>query len=412
MKMHPRMKHIYVGVDTHKNSHTAVIINCFCERLGEITIENRPGEYDKLTKEVKKHITKGITPVYGLEDTGSSGRALAVYLTKKKYKVKKVDASLSTSERRNQSITHKTDSHDAFCVAKVLLNRLDELPNADPQDIYWTLSTLVGRRDGIVKASMALKNQLHTYVSPHYPSYRKFFNVFDCPTALAFWERYPSPDKLQGVTVLELGAFLRIPSSGFFGTKKAAEILELVEKDGDTTTEHQDSRNFMIENVVGQIKSNNEDVKKIDAEIRNIMKNIECKLETMVGVDYVTAAAIVSEVGDIQRFKNADKLAMYAGIAPVKYSSGDKDRTFRNRQGNRKLYEIFKSIAARQVCCGRNKDKPVNAVFYKYYQKKLEEGKTKHQAIISVMRRLVSIIYSMMKYNREYVHPDLSKESA
>lgn len=60
-------------------------------------------------------------------------------------------------------------------------------------------------------------------------------------------------------------------------TKKAAEILELVEKDGDTTTEHQNSRNFMIENVVGQIKGNNEDVKKIDSEIRNIMKNIDCK---------------------------------------------------------------------------------------------------------------------------------------
>ena len=323
-------------------------------------------------------------------------------------KVKKVDAALSSSERKNQAITHKTDSHDALCVARVLLNRLDELPNADPQDIHWTLGMLVGRRDAIVKASTALKNQLHTHLVHHYPSYRKFFHVFDCKSALAFWENYPSPSKLKGVTVEELGEFLHEHSSGFFSEKKAKVILDLVEKDGDTTTEFQESRDFMIGTFVKELRHNNEEVEKIVKEIKNIMKRLGYKLETMIGVELVTAASLVAEIGDIGRFASSSKLAKYAGIAPVKYSSGDRDRSFRNKQGNRNLYELFRRLAARQINCGRNKDKPVNGIFYDYYQKKMTEGKTASQALLCVMRRLVNIIYGMMKNKTEYIHPTLS----
>jgi hypothetical protein len=57
-------------MDLHKAHHTAVIINCWNERLGEIQIENKPSAFDELMKFVKKHTPKGLTPVYGLEDTG------------------------------------------------------------------------------------------------------------------------------------------------------------------------------------------------------------------------------------------------------------------------------------------------------------------------------------------------------
>lgn len=92
-------------------------------------------------------------------------------------------------------------------------------------------------------------------------------------------------------------------------------------------------------------------------------------------VDLVTAASFVSEIGDINRLPSADKLAKYAGIAPVIFSSGDKDRKLRNRQGNRALYGLFLNLASRQVCCGRNKDKLVKAIFYGYYKKKMSGGK-------------------------------------
>lgn len=63
------------------------------KRLGEIQIENKPSAFDDLMKFVKKHTTKGLTPVYGMEDTGGNGRALAVHLVEKKQVVKEVNSA-------------------------------------------------------------------------------------------------------------------------------------------------------------------------------------------------------------------------------------------------------------------------------------------------------------------------------
>jgi transposase len=246
----------------------------------------------------------------------------------------------------------------------------------------------------------------------HYPSYKQFFTVFDCRAALEFWERYPSPAKLAGVTKEDLSQFLHEFSSGFFAGAKAEEILDLVSKDGATKTEYQEVRDFLVTACVKEVKHNNQEIRQIETSIKTLMGELGYKLETMIGIDLVTAAGFISEIGDIGRFSSSDKLAKYCGVAPIDYSSGEKDRTLKNSQGNRALYRLFHDLAARNINLGRNKDKPVNDIFYDYYQKKLSQGKTKHQAIVSVMRRLVNIIYGMMKNKTEYVHPNLPKQSA
>jgi len=45
---------------------------------------------------------------------------------------------------------------------------------------------------------------------------------------------------------------------------------------------------------------------------------------------------------------------------------------------------------------------PRNQVFDAYCQRKLKEGKTKGQALVCIMRRLVNIIYGMMKHKTAY----------
>ena len=47
----------------------------------------------------------------------------------------------------------------------------------------------------------------------------------------------------------------------------------------------------------------------------------------------------------------------------------------------------------------------VNPFFYEYYIKKISEGKTKKQALKCIERRLVNIIWGMMKHKSEYVNP-------
>ena len=409
--MHPKLKMIFVGVDIHRRTHSAVFINAFGEKLGELKFENKPSAFEIFLKEARKYLKRNQSFVWGLEDCEGSGRPFAVFLKSKGMSVKKVSSNLSAAERESQPGNGKTDFIDAESVARVLLTKLDILPDFSQPDIYWTVGTLVRKRASIVNDNVILKNQVHSYIIQHYPSYKSFFSVFDCATGLEFWERFPSPSKLKGITVEELGEILYLKSSGFFDAKKAATILETVEKDGDTSTEFQESRDYIVSSCIREIKHNYEEIAKIEKEIKKLTQTLPYKLETMKGISFVTAAAIIAEVGDIRRFSNANKLAKFAGCSPISRSSGDTERNIRNKYGNRKLYYIFQGIAASNISAGRNKDKPVNEIFYEYYHKKISEGKTSAQAIKAVTRRIINIVYGLMKSGNEYVHPPIKSEN-
>ena len=403
--MHKKQNHIYVGLDLHKDTHTAVIIDCWEEKLGSITIENKPSDFTQLMNKVNK-IAGDLVPVYGLEDVHGYGRSLAVFLIERGMIVKEVNSALSYMERMSYPTTQKSDDWDARCIASLLLRKLDTLPDANPQDLYWTIKMMVNRRNSIVKSITNLTNQLHENLNYNYPSYKKFFSDVNGKTALAFYENYPSPKHLQGVTDEELGAFLRKPSHNSCSTRKAKEILDIVESDGDTTREYQESRDFIIQSIVRDIAFKSEEIKKVEVEMKKLLKLLDLKLETIPGIDTVTAIALVAHIGDIKRFRNADKLAKFSGIAPVNFSSAGKGKDKKSKQGNRELYGVFYFLAVQQVQVSK-KGTPRNPVFLQYYKRKISEGKTKIQALVCVMRRLNNIIYGMMKNKSEYVMPNV-----
>ena len=59
-------------------------------------------------------------------------------------------------------------------VARILVNKFNQLPDAKPNDLFWSIQQLVSRRNALVKAQSALKNQLHIQLNHHYPSYKSF----------------------------------------------------------------------------------------------------------------------------------------------------------------------------------------------------------------------------------------------
>ncbi|MDR7002888.1 transposase [Neobacillus niacini] len=130
--MHEKQKHLYVGVDLHKQHHVAVIINCWQEKLAELTVENKPSAFSTFLLDIDKRIDDGLTPVFGLEDVGGYGRSLAQFLTDHGQIVKEVNPALSYAERKSHMTTQKSDSWDAECVARILFNKLEKLPDAKP----------------------------------------------------------------------------------------------------------------------------------------------------------------------------------------------------------------------------------------------------------------------------------------
>ena len=266
------------------------------------------------------------------------------------------------------------------------------------------------RRYALVKAQSALKNQLHIQLSYHYPSYKKFFLEVDGKTALAFWERYPSPSCLDGVSVKQLTTFLLEVSNNTCSIKKANEILKLVNEDGHTTKEHHETRDFLVRSIVRDISFKKQEMGKVERELKELMSLLDFQLDSMPGIDLVTASAFIAEIGDVRRFPNANKLARFAGIAPVYFGSGGKGKEQKSKQGNRTLHTLFYNLAVQQVQVAKGSKRPRNPVFHAYYQRKLKEGKTKGQALVCIMRRLVNIIYGMMKNKTAYESPIIKEK--
>uniref|UniRef100_UPI002605C61F transposase n=1 Tax=Clostridium sp. TaxID=1506 RepID=UPI002605C61F len=142
----------------------------------------------------------------------------------------------------------------------------------------------------------------------------------------------------------------------------------------------------------------------VEEQMKNMLKELDCKLETIPGVDTITAASLVAIIGDINRFDNVNKLAKFAGLAPVNFSSAGKGKDRKSKQGNRELYSTLYFLAIQQIQVSK-KGLPRNATFLAYYERKVSEGKTKVQGLLCVMRRLSNIIYGMMKNNTEYRIP-------
>jgi len=403
--IHPKMTRTYIGVDSHRDSHTIVILNCFHEKLGQIKVGSTPSEFAKFIKQAKKYLQTGTTWAIGFEDVSAYGRSFVKYLVDRGYLVKHVDASKVATER-GQTL-HKTDEWDAECCARVLINQFDKLPNANPEDKFWILGGLVTRRNAITKINVMVKNSLHTAVAENYPHYKKFFSRLTTDSALAFYATYPAPHHLDNVTIEELAEFLHSASKGRLSTTKAELILTTVERDQVEQVEFQDKKDFTVRSLVRQVKTQLAEIAEIDKEIEEMLTHFDYPLTSIKGIDTLTSAKLISEIGDINRFKNAKALAKYSGVSPVTYASGMTNLQMANARGNRKLNEIFYRIALTSVMpLGVNKAL-INPIFYDYYHKKISEGKLKNQALKCVMRRLVNIVFNVMKHQRPYENPQL-----
>jgi len=148
-----------------------------------------------------------------------------------------------------------------------------------------------------------------------------------------------------------------------------------------------------------------QEISYVEKELKELMSLLDFQLDTMPGIELVTASALIAEIGGIRRFPNANKLARFAGIAPVYFGSGGKGKEQKSKQGNRALHGLFYNLAVQKVQVAKGSKLPRNPVFHAYYQRKLKESKTKGQALVCIMRRIVNIIYDMKKHKTAYELP-------
>ena len=131
---------IYVGIDLHKETHTAVMIDCYNQKLGEITFPNRPADFPKLVTKVKKCNTDGKEVVYGLENAYGYGRALAVWLIDKGYFVKDVNTAISHRQAKHRGAMYrKSESQWKICGRNLFQSAIINVPPGPAKKSWMSL---------------------------------------------------------------------------------------------------------------------------------------------------------------------------------------------------------------------------------------------------------------------------------
>jgi transposase len=117
-------------------------------------------------------------------------------------------------------------------------------------------------------------------------------------------------------------------------------------------------------------------------------------LETIPGVGPVTIDVVLSELGDVHRFRSQKKACAYAGLNPGSRESDGKRQELRiTKQGSPLLRWVLVEAAWRLV----HHSKRWRRIF-----EALARRRGKKRAIVAVARRLLSVIVAMLQRGEKY----------
>jgi transposase len=122
-----------------------------------------------------------------------------------------------------------------------------------------------------------------------------------------------------------------------------------------------------------------------------------CKLLMGIpGIGMISAMTLLTEFGDIKRFTTFDQLALFVGLVPKTYSSGDKQVVGKMIKRGRKVLKI---IIIESAWTAARQD-PALAFRFNELCNKM----AKNKAIIRIARKLLNRIRRILTYQQEYVY--------
>lgn len=134
----------------------------------------------------------------------------------------------------------------------------------------------------------------------------------------------------------------------------------------------------------------------IDKELKSIMDDLNSPLMTIPGISYVSAASILAEIGDINDFESPAKLQAFAGLDPSTYQSGKFTATHAVMVKRGSKYLRWSLLSATRLVCMRDQ------TFNEYKNKKLSEGKHYFVALSHTSKKLIRVIFYLLKNNQSY----------
>jgi Transposase/Transposase IS116/IS110/IS902 family len=221
----------------------------------------------------------------------------------------------------------KSDPGDAYRLSDLLRTDYHRLRPIQPLDqATRELQALVRLRDDHVKARVAATNQLAALLGAHWPGAAAIFGRLDSEIALAFLDRYPTPQSTQRLGESRLASFLRRHS--YCGRRSAEELLTRLRQAPQPV--HALDAHIVAELVQAQTRL----VRTLLASIADLDRAIAAAIDQhtkaqllrpLPRVGTINLGQLVAEVGPLlDRTQSADQAAALCGAAPVTKRSGQQ----------------------------------------------------------------------------------------
>ena len=409
------MSTLYVGIDVSSKSNVIYLMKPDGSKHSNFSVANSLVGARQLVKRIHSALTseKLNSVVIGLEATSIYGDNLVCFLREDATlnpfdkKIHVLNAKQVKKFKDVYSDLPKNDYIDSFIIADCLrFGRINTEVYLDDYR-YQALKNLTRSRFYAVQNLTKEKQRFLNHLFMKYSSMTQekvFSNTFSV-TALAIYEEFESADELAYMDLQELTDFIKDKGKNRFPDPDAvAKAIQKAAKSSYRLPKTiNDSINQVLSLSISSMRALETQINAFDKAIEAQMELFPNTLRSIKGIGPVYCAGIIAEIGNINRFKNQASLAKYAGLAWTQYQSGgfEAEHTQLIRSGNRFLKYYLCEAAWSLVRCDAEYSR-----FYHLKYKEVNRGQHK-RALALTARKLVRLIFRLLKDNRLYIPPEV-----
>jgi len=380
----------FIGVDIGKNHHEATVLDDTGRSVGKSVRFNNDEEgfrhlWDALPGQPRQ---------LAMESTSHYWLNLYLFLVSNEEKVLVINPIQTEAFRRGQIRKTKTDSRDSWVIAELLRTNAVHASYV-PEQWVQQVRELARFRFGLVDQVSDLKRQLIAVLDRVFPEFEKIFSDPFIRSARELLKAAPLPEEILKFDLSELSALLTGASRGKFKEAKASEVKKAA---GCSVGARfcQDTARLQIRCLLEHIEFLEDQIADIETQLGELVQDRDQYLCTIPGISTTTAAVLLGEIGDINRFERIEQLAAFAGIDPTTVQSGEFSST-KNHMSKRGSPHLRRALWL-AATPARRSDPGLQA----FYEKKIAEGKHPSTATGAICRKLLNRIFVILKEQRPY----------
>jgi transposase len=380
---------LYVGIDIASKKHDCCIIGGNGDVLAPIfTFENNAEGYDVLLKTIRSFCRDTTDVKVGVEATGHYSTNIIAFFQSKGFTLTVFNPLQVNLYRKAQTLRKtKTDKVDARFIALMLMTYEQPVYAPPPLEIS-ELKTLVRHRTRMVSMRTKLKISVSRLVAILFPELPNAVSSIHQATVYTLLLEMPTAKAVADCHLTKLTNLLYERSKHRYGKDKAIEIKSLATK---SIGQNSLATGFELQQTIRILENLRAEIDALDKQIKALMLKINSPILTIPGISFTLGSIILAEIGNIENFCNPNKLLAFAGLEPSTHQSG------KYSANNTPMVKRGSSYLRWAVLQAALLVAQYDPSFKVYAAKKSQEGKHHFVVLSHVGRKLVRVIFHLLK---------------